>query len=85
MTKSHGYVKTRVRKLTLLLDEFTAKDLANITSLKLESIRTEIGKLKREGFIINTTPGEHEAVYALTDDLEKRMELSNQVTGMTSE
>jgi hypothetical protein len=83
--RPHNYVKDRVRRLALSLDEFTIRDLARITGLKPNSIRTEVGRMKDDGFLINTTPGKREAIYALTSDVERRLELSEQVSQATGQ
>lgn len=76
----HGEVKLKVRRTALLLREFTVSQLVRATGLNPESVRTEVQRLKQEGFLISEhQPGQREAVYRLTDDPEKRLELSRSV------
>jgi len=73
----HSEVKLKVRQNALLLREFTVSQLVRATGLNPESVRTEVQRLKQEGFVVaEHRPGQREAVYRLSDDPEKRLELS---------
>jgi DNA-binding transcriptional ArsR family regulator len=76
----HGEVRFKVQRNALLLGEFTIAQLVHATGLNPESVRTEIQRLKKEGFVISERQaGQHEALYRLSDDLEKRLTLSRSV------
>jgi DNA-binding transcriptional ArsR family regulator len=73
-------VKFKVRRNALLLGEFTIAQLVRATGLKPESVRTEVQRLRREGMVISERrPGRREAFYRLSDDPEKRLDLSRSV------
>jgi DNA-binding transcriptional ArsR family regulator len=77
---SHSEVKFKVREDALLLREFTISQLVRTTGLNPESVRTEVQRLKQKGFIVSERrPGQREVVYRLSDDPEKRLELSRSV------
>jgi len=76
----YGEVKFKVRRNALLLGEFTIAQLVRATGLNPESVRTEVQRLKREGFVVSQRkPGRREALYRLSDDSEKRLALSRSV------
>jgi DNA-binding transcriptional ArsR family regulator len=76
----HGEVRFKVQRNALLLGEFTIAQLVRATGLNPESVRTEIQRLKKEGFVVSERQaGQHEALYRLSDDLEKRLALSRSV------
>ncbi len=73
-------VKFKVRQNALLLREFTIAHLVRATGLNPESVRTEVQRLRKEGFIVSERrPGRREAFYRLSDDPEKRLALSRSV------
>lgn len=73
-------VKFKVRRDALLLHEFTISQLVRTTGLNPESVRTEVQRLKQEGFVVSERrPGQREALYRLSDDPEKRLALSRSV------
>jgi len=54
--------------------------LVRATGLNPESVRTEVQRLKQEGFVVSERrPGRREASYQLSDDPEKRLALSRSV------
>lgn len=76
----YGEVKFKVRRNALLLREFTIALLVRATGLNPESVRTEVQRLKQEGFLISEQrAGQREALYRLSDDPEKRLALSRSV------
>lgn len=76
----HSEVKFKVRQDALLLHEFTISQLVRTTGLNPESVRTEVQRLKQEGFVVSERrPGQREALYRLSDDPEKRLALSRSV------
>jgi hypothetical protein len=73
-------VKFKVRRNALLLREFTIGQLVRATELNPESVRTEVQRLKQEGFVVSERrPARREALYCLSDDPEKRLALSRSV------
>ena len=73
-------VKFKVRQNALLLGEFTIAQLVRATGLNPESVRTEVQRLRKEGFVVSERrPGQREALYRLSDDPEKRLALSRSV------
>jgi len=79
-------VKFKVRLNVLLLCEFTAEQMVQITGLNPESVRTELQRMKQEGLLEvtrNPAPtdqkrkrgGQH-VLYRLVSDPEKRLALS---------
>jgi len=73
----HSEVKLKIRRNALLLRQFTISQLVRATGLNPESVRTEVQRLKQEGFVVSERrPGQREALYRLSDDPEKRLELS---------
>jgi DNA-binding transcriptional ArsR family regulator len=73
-------VKFKARRNALLLGEFTIAQLVRATGLNPESVRTEVQRLKQEGFVVSERrPGRREALYRLSDDPEKRLALSRSV------
>lgn len=73
-------VKLKVRRNALLLREFTIAQLVRATGLNPESVRTEVQRLKQEGFVVSERrPGRREALYRLSDDPEKRLALSRSI------
>ena len=76
----HSEVKFKVRRNALLLRQFTISQLVRATGLNPESVRTEVQRLKQEGFVVSERrPGQREVLYRLSDDPEKRLELSRNV------
>lgn len=76
----HSEVKFKVRQDALLLHEFTISQLVRTTGLNPESVRTEVQRLKQEGFVVSERrPGQREALYRLCDDPEKRLALFRSV------
>jgi len=76
----YGEVKFKVRRNALLLREFTIALLVRAAGLNPESVRTEVQRLKKEGFLISEQrAGQREALYRLSDDPEKRLALSRSV------
>jgi DNA-binding PadR family transcriptional regulator len=80
-----GEVKIRVRSNALDLKEFTVKQMRRVTGLNPASIRTEIQRMKREGYLTSEPVKERRGrgapphVYKLTSDPEKRLELAREV------
>lgn len=73
-------IEFKVRRNALLLREFTFAQLVRATGLSPGSVRTEVWKLKQEGFITSEPkPGQREALYRLSHDPEKRLALSRAV------
>jgi chromosome segregation and condensation protein ScpB len=76
-------VKFKVRHYALLLREFTVSDLVAATDLNAESIRTELQRMRKEGLLVSERPAKkqkgHPALYKLTSDPEKRLQLSQDV------
>ena len=82
-------VRFKVRQYALLWREFTTAQMVEITSLKPESVRTELQRMKTEGLleVIRTScptdqkrlRGGQPVVYRLTSDPEKRLALSRSV------
>jgi DNA-binding transcriptional ArsR family regulator len=78
--KAHGEVKFKVRRNALLLGEFTISQLVRATGLNPESVRTEVQRLRKDGFLVSERKaGRREALYHLSDDPEKRLALSREV------
>jgi len=82
----HGKVKFLVRHNALLLREFTVEQMRRATALNAASIRTELQRMKRQGYLTSQPleegkrgRGPRPHVYRLTDDLEKRLELARSV------
>lgn len=76
----HGEVKFKVRRNVLLLREFTIEDLVQVTGSNPESIRTEVQRLRQEEFVLSERrPGQRHVLYRLSDDPEKRLELSKSI------
>jgi predicted transcriptional regulator len=77
-------VKFKVRHYALLLEEFTVSQIVELTGLKSPSVRTEVQRMKREGFVTASRQnaqgrGGPPCVYRLTDDPEARLALSRSV------
>ena len=78
-------VKIRIRSNALTLREFTVAQVRRVTGLNPASIRTELQRMKREGYLTSEPMKERRGrgapphVYKLTSDPEKRLELSRQV------
>lgn len=78
-------VKIRVRSNALDLKEFTVAQMRRVTGLNPASIRTELQRMKRQGYLTSEPMKERKGrgapphVYKLTSDPEKRLELSRQV------
>ena len=78
-------VKIRIRSNALTLREFTVAQMRRVTGLNPASIRTELQRMKREGYLTSESVKEKRGrgapphVYKLTSDPEKRLELSHQV------
>ena len=86
VTTAHGKVKFLVRHNALLLREFTVEQMRRATALNAASIRTELQRMKRQGYLTShplqerkRRRGARPHVYTLTDDLEKRLELARSV------
>ena len=86
MTAVHGRVKFLVRHNALLLREFTVEQMRRATALNGAGIRTELQRMKRQGYLTSQPlqegkggRGPRPHVYRLTDDLEKRLELARSV------
>lgn len=77
---NYGEVKLKVRRTALVLKEFTVDQLVRDTGLNPNSIRTEIQRLRKKGFITSErVPGQRAAKYRLSEDPEKRLELSRSI------
>lgn len=80
-----GEVKIRIRSNALTLKEFTVAQMQRITGLNPDSIRTEIQRMKQEGYLTSEPVKESEGrgapphVYKLTSDPERRLELAREV------
>ena len=73
----HGEARFKVRRNALLLDRFTIARLVQATGLNPESVRTEVQRMKQEGFVVSDAgSGRRGAQYRLSDDPEKRLALS---------
>jgi hypothetical protein len=79
-------VKFKVRYNALLLREFTIADILRVTGLNPESVRTEIQRMKNEGFLVSQPlPGQHKKrggrpyIYKVTDNFKARMDLSESI------
>lgn len=78
-------VKIRIRSNALTLKEFTVAQMRRVTGLNPASIRTELQRMKRQGYLTSepmkerTGRGAPPHIYKLTSDPEKRLELSHQV------
>ncbi len=80
MTTVHGEVRFKVGRNALLLGEFTIARLVRATGLNPESVRTEVQRLRKAGFVSSERmPGRRDALYRLADDPEKRLTLSRSV------
>lgn len=74
----------KVRHYALLLEEFTVSQIVELTGLKSPSVRTEVQRMKRDGFVTSSRQkaqgrGGPPCVYKLTDDPEARLALSRSV------
>ncbi|MEA3485264.1 MAG: hypothetical protein U9R03_00975 [Candidatus Aerophobetes bacterium] len=80
-----GEVKIRIRSNALTFKEFTVAQMRRATGLNPASIRTEIQRMKQEGYLTSEPVKESEGrgapphVYKLTSDPEKRLELAREV------
>lgn len=81
-----GQVKFNVRHNALLLHDFTVADMVRATSLNAESVRTELQKMREEGFLTSQPypkksgrPGGQLVVYRLTDDPTARAALAQSI------
>jgi len=81
-----GQVKVNVRRNTLLLHDFTVADMVRATNLNAESVRTELQKMREEGFLTSRPfpkksgkPGGQLVVYRLTDDPAARTALAQSI------
>jgi DNA-binding transcriptional ArsR family regulator len=79
-------VKIRVRSNALDLIEFTVEKMQQVTGLNPASIRTELTRLKRQGYLTSSPlPGARQGrgapphLYRLTDDNDKVDELARSV------
>ncbi len=78
-------VKIRVRSNALDLKEFTVAQMRRVTGFNSASIRTELQRMKRQGYLTSEPMKEKRGrgapphIYKLTSDPEKRLELSHQV------
>lgn len=78
-------VKIRIRSNALTLREFTVAQMRRVTGLNPTSIRTELQRMKKEGYLTSEPTKERRGrgapphIYKLTTDPEKRLELSHQV------
>lgn len=78
-------VKIRIRSNALTLKEFTVAQMRRVTGLNPASIRTELQRMKRQGYLTSEPMKEKRGrgapphIYKLTSDPEKRLELSHQV------
>jgi DNA-binding PadR family transcriptional regulator len=79
-------VKFKVRAIALDLETFTVADLARVTALNPSSIRTELQRMKRGGYLTSRPVREEKAgrgapphCYQLTDDVEKRLALTRSI------
>lgn len=79
-------VKFKVRHNALLLREFTVADMVRATGLNPESVRTELQRMKLEGFLTSCPHpdkpkkrGGRPVLYQLTDDPEVRLALSESI------
>lgn len=73
-------IEFKIRQNALLLRKFTIAQLVRATGLDQKSVRTEVWKLKQEGFVTSEPkPGLRESLYRLSDDPEKRLALSRAV------
>ncbi len=78
-------VKIRIRSNALTLKEFTVAQMRRVTGLNPASIRTELQRMKRQGYLTSEPTKERKGrgapphIYKLTSDPEKRLELSRQV------
>jgi SOS regulatory protein LexA len=78
-------VKIRVRSNALELKEFTVAQMRRVTGFNSASIRTELQRMKRQGYLTSEPVKERKGrgapphVYKLTTDPGKRLELSHQV------
>ena len=87
MTKAAlSQVKFKVRHNALLLGEFTVEQMVKATGLNPESVRTELQRMKKEGFLTSEPlrgeirkRGGRPHIYRLTPDPEKRLALSRSV------
>lgn len=85
-----GQVKFNVRHNTLLLHDFTVADMVRATNLNAESVRTELQKMREEGFLTSQPhpkksgkPGGQLVVYRLTDDPAARKALARSIEAFT--
>src|SRR5689334_14385265 len=79
-------VKFRVRQYALMLQEFTVADIARLSKLNPESIRTEIQRMRKEALVISRREprqkgqrGGSIAVYMLSEDPEAQLKLLKSV------
>jgi hypothetical protein len=79
-------VKFKVRYNVLLLKEFTIADVLRVTGLNPDSVRTEIQRMIKEGYLVSEPirgvrgkRGGRPHVYRLTNDLNARMSLSESI------
>jgi hypothetical protein len=73
-------VKLRVRKNALALRTFTIEEMVKVTGLNPESVRTEVQRMRRDGFLVSETLGGKVAkLYRLTSDPKKRLQLSEEI------
>ncbi len=82
-----GEVASRVRRAALELGQFTADHVVKLTGLKPKSVNTAINRLMKVGLVESRPtsssegPGRPACVYHLTEDPDRRLELSRQVHG----
>jgi DNA-binding PadR family transcriptional regulator len=79
-------VKFRVRAIALDLGTFTVAQMTRVTALNPASIRTELQRMKREGYLtsepvkgVKSRRGAPPHRYQLTDDPEKRLALARSI------
>ena len=79
-------VKFKIRAIALDLETFTVAEMARVTSLNPASIRTELQRMKRRGYLTSepiredrSGPGAPAHRYRLTDDPEKRLALARSI------
>lgn len=79
-------VKIKVRHNALILNKFTVADLVRATSLNPESVRTELQRMKKQGFVrsepqpnARKSRGGRAALYFVTEDPRLRLLLSKSI------
>jgi signal transduction histidine kinase len=79
-------VKYKVRAIALDLETFSVAQMARVTALNPASIRTELQRMKRDGFLTSepirkgkSGRGAPPHLYTLTDDPQKRLALAHSI------